>query len=150
MICGGERKAGRCAAPVGGGYGFPGIRRDHEESSCCGRTWNLRLYPAKDAYYNAVMNWMERNHNWKTEREWIVKTPGVVFALGAAVKAFTDPGDAILIQNPVYYPFTNIIRDNDRRVVDNTLIYEKRLGRVEITDTGLILKILSGSLSRNI
>lgn len=96
------------------------------------------------------MNWMERNHNWKTEREWIVKTPGVVFALGAAVKAFTDPGDAILIQNPVYYPFTNIIRDNDRRVVDNTLIYEKRLGRVEITDTGLILKILSGSLSRNI
>lgn len=96
------------------------------------------------------MNWMERNHNWKTEREWIVKTPGVVFALGAAVKAFTDPGDAILIQNPVYYPFTNIIRDNDRRVVDNTLIYEKRLGRVEIMDTGLILKILSVSLSRNI
>lgn len=79
-----------------------------------------------------------------------MKTPGVVFALGAAVKAFTDPGDAILIQNPVYYPFTNIIRDNDRRVVDNTLIYEKRLGRVEIMDTGLILKILSVSLSRNI
>ena len=83
----------------------------------------------KDAYYNAVMNWMERNHNWKTERECIVKTPGVVFALGAAVKAFTDPGDAILIQNPVYYPFTNIIRDNDRRVVDNTLIYEKTTGQ---------------------
>lgn len=77
----------------------------------------------KDAYYNAVMNWMERKHNWKTKREWIVKTPGVVFALGAAVKAFTDPGDAILIQNPVYYPFTNIIRDNNRKVVDNTLVY---------------------------
>ena len=77
----------------------------------------------KDAYYNAVMNWMERKHNWKTKREWIVKTPGVVFALGAAVKAFTDPGDAILIQNPVYYPFTNIIRDNNRKVVDNTLAY---------------------------
>ena len=58
-----------------------------------------------------------------------MKTPGVVFALGAAVKAFTDPGDAILIQNPVYYPFTNIIRDNDRRVVDNTLIYEKMTGQ---------------------
>ena len=77
----------------------------------------------KDPYYNAVIHWMEKNHNWKTEREWIVKTPGVVFALGAAVKAFTEPGDAILIQNPVYYPFTNIIRDNDRRVVDNTLEY---------------------------
>ncbi len=55
--------------------------------------------------------------------------PGVVFALSAAVKAFTDPGDAILIQNPVYYPFTNIIRDNDRRVIDNTLIYEKTAGQ---------------------
>ena len=53
--------------------------------------------------------------------------PGVVFALGAAVKAFTKPGDAVLIQNPVYYPFTNIIRDNDRRVIDNTLVYEKRV-----------------------
>ena len=81
----------------------------------------------KDAYYNAVMNWMEKNHNWKTQREWIVKTPGVVFALGAAVKAFTDPGDAVLIQNPVYYPFTNIIRDNDRKVIDNTLAYEKEV-----------------------
>ena len=79
----------------------------------------------KDPYYNAVMNWMEKNHNWKTRREWIVKTPGVVFALGAAVKAFTEPGDAVLIQNPVYYPFTNIIRDNDRKLVDNTLVYEK-------------------------
>ena len=81
----------------------------------------------KDAYYNAITNWMEKNHNWKTKREWIMKTPGVVFGMGAAVKAFTKPGDAVLIQNPVYYPFTNIIRDNDRRVIDNTLVYEKRV-----------------------
>ncbi|MFR8844377.1 MAG: MalY/PatB family protein [Waltera sp.] len=81
----------------------------------------------KDHYYNAIMNWMKKNHQWETKREWIVKTPGVVFALGAAVKAFTKPGDAVLIQNPVYYPFTNIIRDNDRRVIDNTLVYEKRV-----------------------
>lgn len=89
----------------------------------------------KDAYYNAVMNWMERKHNWKTKREWIVKTPGVVFALGAAVKAFTDPGDAILIQNPVYYPFTNIIRDNDRKVVDNTLVYHPVTERTVVSVT---------------
>ena len=85
----------------------------------------------KDAYYNALIHWMEKNHNWKTKREWIVKTPGVVFALGAAVKAFTEPGDAVLIQNPVYYPFTNIIRDNDRKLVDNTLVYHP------VTNTGL-------------
>lgn len=78
----------------------------------------------KDAYYNAVINWMGKNHNWNVKRDWIVKTPGVVFALGAAVKAFTNPGDAILIQNPVYYPFTNIIRDNDRKLIDNTLVYD--------------------------
>lgn len=81
----------------------------------------------KDPYYNAIMNWMKKNHQWETKREWIMKTPGVVFALGAAVKAFTKPGGAVLIQNPVYYPFTNIIRDNDRRVIDNTLVYEKRV-----------------------
>ena len=69
----------------------------------------------KDPYYNAIMNWMKKNHQWETKREWIVKTPGVVFALSAAVKAFTKPGDAVLIQNPVYYPFTN------------TLVYEKRV-----------------------
>ena len=76
----------------------------------------------KDAYYNAVMNWMERNHNWKTEREWIVKTPGVVFALAMAVKAFTKAGDSILVQQPVYYPFSEVIRDNDRVIVSNDLI----------------------------
>ena len=88
----------------------------------------------KDAYYNAVTNWMERNHNWMTKREWIVKTPGVVFALGAAVRAFTQPGQAVLIQNPVYYPFTNIIRDNDRRVIDNTLVYENGKYRINYED----------------
>ena len=88
----------------------------------------------KDAYYNAVTSWMERNHNWKTKREWIVKTPGVVFALGAAVRAFTQPGQAVLIQNPVYYPFTNIIRDNDRRVIDNTLVYENGKYRIDYED----------------
>ena len=87
----------------------------------------------KDAYYNALIHWMEKNHKWTTKREWIVKTPGVVFALGAAVKAFTEPGDAILIQNPVYYPFTNIIRDNDRRVVDNTLVYHPATERTVVS-----------------
>ena len=89
----------------------------------------------KDPYYNAIINWMKKNHDWETKREWIVKTPGVVFALGAAVKAFTEPGDAVLIQNPVYYPFTNIIRDNDRRVVDNTLVYHPVTERTVVSVT---------------
>ena len=80
-------------------------------------------------YFEIVKDWQVRHHKWNIEEKWLIKTPGVVFALAMAVNAFTDPGDAILIQNPVYYPFTNIIRDNDRRVVDNTLIYEKTAGQ---------------------
>ena len=89
----------------------------------------------QEVYFNAVAGWMERHHHWKIKEDWLIKTPGVVFALGAAVKAFTDPGDAILIQNPVYYPFTNIIRDNDRRVVDNTLVYHPVTERTVVSAT---------------
>ena len=51
----------------------------------------------------------------------MIKTPGVVFALAMAVKAFTDPGDNVLIQQPVYYPFSEVISDNGRNIVSNTL-----------------------------
>lgn len=72
-------------------------------------------------YFNAVCGWMERHHGWKPEEKWLVKTPGVVFALAMAVKAYTEPGDAVLLQSPVYYPFSEVIEDNGRRVVSNTL-----------------------------
>lgn len=52
---------------------------------------------------------MKRHHNWDVEERWIIKTPGVVFALAMAVKAFTEPGDAVLIEQPVYYPFRRLL-----------------------------------------
>lgn len=73
-------------------------------------------------YFEAVGGWMKKKHNWTVERSWLVKTPGVVFALAMAVQAFTEPGDAVLIQQPVYYPFHEVIEDNKRVVVDNTLV----------------------------
>ena len=73
-------------------------------------------------YFEAVGGWMKKTHNWTVERSWLVKTPGVVFALAMAVQAFTEPGDAVLIQQPVYYPFHEVIEDNKRVVVDNTLV----------------------------
>lgn len=76
----------------------------------------------KQEYFDAVSGWMERHHDWKVEKEWLVKTPGVVFALAMAVKAFTEKGDAVLICQPVYYPFSEVIRDNERRIVDSTLV----------------------------
>lgn len=65
---------------------------------------------------------MKRHHNWDVEERWIIKTPGVVFALAMAVKAFTEPGDAVLIEQPVYYPFSEVINDNGRRIVSNDLV----------------------------
>ena len=74
-----------------------------------------------DSYFEAASSWMEKRHDWKTKRKWLVKTPGVVFALAMAVKAFTKEGDAVLIQQPVYYPFSEVIEDNKRIVISNDL-----------------------------
>ena len=76
----------------------------------------------QEVYFNAVAGWMERHHHWKIKEDWLIKTPGVVFALAMAVKAFTKVGDSILVQQPVYYPFSEVIRDNDRVIVSNDLI----------------------------
>lgn len=75
----------------------------------------------KTPYFETVRDWMVRRHGWQPQEEWLVKTPGVVTALAMAVKAYTEPGDAVLIQLPVYYPFAEVIEDNGRRVVSNTL-----------------------------
>lgn len=64
---------------------------------------------------------MKEQHGWEPQEKWLVKTPGVVFALAMAVRAYTQPGDAVLIQQPVYYPFSEVIRDNGRKVVSNDL-----------------------------
>ena len=75
----------------------------------------------KTPYFDILKKWMQKHHDWDIQRKWLVKTPGVVFALAMAVKAYTEPGDAVLIQQPVYYPFSEVIVDNGRRVVSNTL-----------------------------
>lgn len=74
-------------------------------------------------YFEAVSGWMKRRYGWEVAESWLIKTPGVVFALAAAVKAFTRPGDGVLLQLPVYYPFSEAIEDNGRVAVSNTLIY---------------------------
>lgn len=74
-----------------------------------------------EEYFKEVAGWMRRHHNWEIRPEWLIKTPGVVFALAMAVKAFTEKGDSVLIQQPVYYPFSEVIRDNGRVVVSNDL-----------------------------
>ena len=76
---------------------------------------------AQRPYFESVKAWMKKHHDWEVQEKWLVKTPGVVFALARAVKAYTEPGDGVLIQSPVYYPFSEVIEDNGRKVVSNTL-----------------------------
>ena len=78
-----------------------------------------------EEYFDAVRRWLSRRHAWEVQGKWLIKTPGIVYALAMAVQAFTKEGDGVLIQQPVYYPFSEVIVDNGRRVISNTLVQDK-------------------------
>ncbi|MBR1743157.1 MAG: PatB family C-S lyase, partial [Lachnospiraceae bacterium] len=89
----------------------------------------------QEKYFQAVAGWMKRHHDWEVSERWLIKTPGVVFALAMAVQAYTEKGDAVLIQQPVYYPFSEVIEDNERVVVSNDLILgEDHKYHIDFTD----------------
>lgn len=77
-----------------------------------------------ESYFESVARWMKKRHNWDAKTEWMIYTPGVVPALSFIINAFTYPGDKVLVQQPVYYPFFRVIEDNGRRIVNNPLIYK--------------------------
>lgn len=74
-------------------------------------------------YYDSIVDWFRRKHNWTIKRDWIIYTTGVVPALSAIIKALTSPGDKILVQTPVYNCFFSSIRNNGCEIVTNPLIY---------------------------
>jgi cysteine-S-conjugate beta-lyase len=76
---------------------------------------------ATGSYYTAVIDWMEKRHHWTIRRDWIAITTGVVPALRLLIKAYTRPGDQVLIQTPVYYPFFDVIKDNGCEILDSPL-----------------------------
>lgn len=86
-------------------------------------------------YFEIIRDWMIRHHDWEPQEKWLIKTPGVVFALAMAVKAYTDPGDKVLLQQPVYYPFSEVITDNGREVVSNDLVLtEDGIYKIDFVD----------------
>ncbi len=84
----------------------------------------------KDDYFQAVADWYRTYFDWQVEKKWLVKTPGIVFAIGVAIQALTKENDAVMIQQPVYYPFSAVVRDSNRKLVNNALIL--RNGHYEI------------------
>ena len=89
---------------------------------------------SRDDYFAAVQKWYSTHFSWKLKKEWLVKTPGVVFAIAAAIRAFTEPGDGVMIQQPVYYPFRNTILSNDRECVNSPLVLENGRYRMDLDD----------------
>lgn len=75
-------------------------------------------------YYDVLTSWMERRHGWKTQKDWYFYTPGIVFALGMAVRALTEEGGHVMIQRPVYYPFTFMVERNGRVVTNSPLVMD--------------------------
>src|SRR5690625_1397834 len=87
-----------------------------------------------DDIKNEVVNWNKYKHNWTINREWLTFSPGVVTSLHIAIQTFTEEKDRILLQTPVYTPFFNIIRNGNREVVENPLLYNGEKYTIDFED----------------
>lgn len=92
-------------------------------------------------YYNALRNWLLTEHNFEIKDEWVVNTPGVSYAFATAIRALTEEGDAVLITRPVYYPFSNVINNQNRKLVNSALVLKN--GHYEIDFEDFENKIIS-------
>lgn len=98
---------------------------------------NLGIYgytESKDDYFQAVANWYQTYFDWNVEKKWLVKTPGIVFAIGVAVQALTKEGNAVMIQQPVYYPFSEVVKDSGRKLVNNALVLKDGHYEIDFED----------------
>jgi cystathionine beta-lyase len=89
---------------------------------------------AKIDYFEALYHWFKDGFQWEIERKWLVKTPGVVFAIASAIRAFTKEGEGVIIQQPVYYPFTEAVLENDRNLVISPLVLEGERYEMDFED----------------
>lgn len=84
--------------------------------------YGYSIFP--ESTYQALIDWLERRHGWRVERDWLLMCPGVVPSLNAAVMAFTQPTDAVIVQPPVYFPFFSAVTDSGRNLIQNPLHFE--------------------------
>lgn len=87
-----------------------------------------------ESYYEAIINWFDRRHHWHIDRSWILYTSGVIPATAAALKAFTLPGEKVLIQTPVYNCFFSSIANCGCEPVENELVREGNTYRIDFAD----------------
>ncbi|HKL08138.1 MAG TPA: PatB family C-S lyase [Bacteroidales bacterium] len=87
-----------------------------------------------DSYFQSIINWVKRRHQWDIEKEWISFSPGIVPAINMAIMAYTQPGDKIVVQPPVYHPFFSAISNNKRTLVENPLILRDGRHHIDFED----------------
>ena len=104
--------------------------------------YGYTVYPER--YYEAIEAWYAKAYGWQIEREWIVPCYGVVPSMNFAIEAFTNKGDGILVQTPIYPPFVSSVKHRKRKVLENTLLY--RNGKYEIDFTDLEAKAKEAKL----
>lgn len=79
----------------------------------------MGMYPyaaVPESFLDAIVSWVRRRYRWTVKKEWIVFTPGVIPGFNVAYQRFSRPGDGIIVQTPVYYPFMDGVRNNGRRL----------------------------------
>ena len=97
------------------------------------KIFGYTMYDA-DECMDAVTGWMKKRYGWNESRENLFFCPGIVAAYAALINLLTEPGDGIVLQRPIYYPFTNKANSNGRVPVDNALIYENGAYRIDFED----------------
>jgi len=86
------------------------------------------------SYWDPVVRWLEERQNWAVRSDWLAACPGVVPALNLCVQAFSQPGDTIVIQTPVYHPFYFAVENNGRRLIRNPLRFEGGRWMMDLDD----------------
>jgi cysteine-S-conjugate beta-lyase len=87
-----------------------------------------------DSFYEAVINWQQKRYSWEIRKEWMLFSPGVVTGLNVIVRALTEPGDRIIVQPPVYFPFFSCVEKNGRILVYNQLVEQDGVYSVDFGD----------------
>jgi len=96
---------------------------------------NIYGYPyIDDEYISLVQNWYKSRMNWNIKKEEILCIPSVMFGISAAIRALTKVGDSVLISQPVYYPFSAIVTDNDRKLVISPLVFNGEKFEIDFKD----------------
>jgi len=86
-----------------------------------------------DNWYEVLLGWMKKRYGWEARREWIDNSPGVVASLNMLVRAYTHPGDRVIIQTPVYSPFYTAARNNGCQLVKNPLVLDNNRYRMDLS-----------------